>query len=340
MGVAPRPGRPREVAPGVHRLSTASPSGLTVHLYVLRQGGTTLLVDAGWTHTTAAVEERLAEIDVRIEDLDGVLLTHSHEDHMGGTVVWRDRLACPVHGWRHTTPLFGNFYEHYDLAERWDAWFDLVLPEGPLRDTVLERRSLAPRAPLRQGGDGTIPTARPVDFGEDLRIGPFHLHYLDGRGHDPFHGGWWLPDRNLLFTGDVLLRVPTPIMPAMDDDIALYRQTLDRWQALAASPLVLPGHGPPEPDLGACIQRSRAWLAEAWTTLEDGLDPVTPFNAAQAALELASRSGRDLPRKLFTWLTNLDAQLEELAEMGITRRRPDRHWELLRPLPSYTSLPG
>lgn len=335
MSIRPRLGRPREIVPGLWRLSVAGYTGLTVHVYVLREQGCTLLIDAGWTHSTEALEERLAEIDVRLADIDGVLLTHSHEDHMGGVVAWHDRLRAPAWCWEGTEPAFGNYYTYHDENARWDAWWDEVLPEGPIREQVLANRRSDP--PIRQGGDGTLPTATPVAFGASLTIGPWRFRLLDGRGHDRFHGAWLEERRGWFFSGDVLLRVPTPVMPARGDSMAQYRGTLLRWRDLSPPAHIFPGHGQPETELGTMVSRSLAFL-EAHHALLQAQGKGALIDPAALAVEQASSEPRAFRRRFFVWLTNLHASLIELERDGIVKRRTDRRWEVLRPIPDFGTL--
>jgi glyoxylase-like metal-dependent hydrolase (beta-lactamase superfamily II) len=67
-----------EVAPGVHRLGTR-----WVNWYVVEDGARLTVVDAGlpqyWDQLTAA----LAAMGRRISDVEAVVLTHNHFDHLG-----------------------------------------------------------------------------------------------------------------------------------------------------------------------------------------------------------------------------------------------------------------
>ncbi|MGW1200313.1 MBL fold metallo-hydrolase [Streptomyces sp. NPDC002536] len=74
---------------------------VNVQTWVLRSGGTTVLVDTGvgndkerpympaWTHMRTGYLERLAAAGVRPEDVDVVVNTHLHPDHVG----WNTRLV-------------------------------------------------------------------------------------------------------------------------------------------------------------------------------------------------------------------------------------------------------
>ena len=80
---------------------------LHVHCFVLRSAGRTMLVDTGigpesapafaWTGTRGALLEGLAEAELSPADVDDVVITHVHDDHLGWNVAAGT-----------TTPLFPN----------------------------------------------------------------------------------------------------------------------------------------------------------------------------------------------------------------------------------------
>lgn len=75
-------------------------SGSTGNAIYLNMGNTHLLVDAGIS--TRRVERGLAELGVRVSDLDGVLITHEHQDHIRGLEVLLKKYRLPVYTRRAT----------------------------------------------------------------------------------------------------------------------------------------------------------------------------------------------------------------------------------------------
>jgi glyoxylase-like metal-dependent hydrolase (beta-lactamase superfamily II) len=70
---------------------------LHVHAFLLRSGGRTILVDAGigpesvpaysWSHTRGALPEELSAAGVTPTDVDTLVVTHVHDDHLGWSVA-------------------------------------------------------------------------------------------------------------------------------------------------------------------------------------------------------------------------------------------------------------
>ena len=55
----------------------------------------TILVDAGLTAKT--IVKHLAELDVAPSDIDGIIITHEHSDHIGGVNVLSKNYSIPVY---------------------------------------------------------------------------------------------------------------------------------------------------------------------------------------------------------------------------------------------------
>ncbi len=70
-------------------------SGSTGNAVLISSGTTNVLVDAGMS--AREIVKRLAGMGVSCEDLDGILITHEHGDHIGGLRVLLGAVDCPVY---------------------------------------------------------------------------------------------------------------------------------------------------------------------------------------------------------------------------------------------------
>jgi glyoxylase-like metal-dependent hydrolase (beta-lactamase superfamily II) len=95
----PRYGALAEVHPGVRRIVARNPGPMTYHgtnTYILDRGGERILIDPGPDdpgHVTAV----LAAIGGR---LDRILLTHTHQDHVGAALALKTATGAPIHSFR------------------------------------------------------------------------------------------------------------------------------------------------------------------------------------------------------------------------------------------------
>jgi glyoxylase-like metal-dependent hydrolase (beta-lactamase superfamily II) len=80
-----------EVAPGVHRLGNA-----IVNYYLVEADGGLTLVDAGLPGFRDQLEEFLRERSKTLADVDALVLTHAHVDHVGLAEAVR-AAGVPVH---------------------------------------------------------------------------------------------------------------------------------------------------------------------------------------------------------------------------------------------------
>ncbi len=70
-------------------------SGSTGNAVFIEMGGRKLLIDAGISNRR--IERGLAEVGFKVDNLDGVLITHEHSDHIKGIQVLVKRHHIPIY---------------------------------------------------------------------------------------------------------------------------------------------------------------------------------------------------------------------------------------------------
>jgi glyoxylase-like metal-dependent hydrolase (beta-lactamase superfamily II) len=325
--------RPLPEAEDLTRIRLVSATGLPVNVWVLRHGGRVTLVDSGFASTAGELVRQLALIGVALADVDKVLLTHTHEDHVGGAVVLADRWDAEVICREGTPSLLGNWYEAQEALPSWASWIDAFLPEGPLRERLLELRARRPRVSIRHGGTGELPRRTTVAVGEVVEAAGARWEMLDASGHDPWHVAWRSVDGARIFTGDVLLGVPTPIMPPMGDQLDRFRWTVCRWTREVRADVAYPGHGRSLPQMENECRTTLGFLETLWNRTTDALAGERWIDPGTLATSLP---GGDDPRRLFLWLGLVHSQLLELQAMGRAERDDaTRYWRAIAPLGSF-----
>lgn len=100
----------------LHTLS----SGSQGNCLLLSDGGTHILVDAGIS--TRRIKAGLARLDLSMDDLDGILITHEHTDHISG-------LATLIK--HHTVPLYASPGTAGSWRIAWRGWSRCCGPRTP-----------------------------------------------------------------------------------------------------------------------------------------------------------------------------------------------------------------
>ena len=233
-----------EVAPGVHRLGNE-----LINYYVVEADGGLLLVDAGLPGFYDQLVDFLRSRRRTVADLDAVLLTHAHPDHVG--IAERVRQAgVPV------------------LVHEADADQARTGKSHPREGNMLPYmrhralwRLLITAA--RRGGLKTTKVAEVSTFGEGELDVPGRPRAIHTPGHSPGHVVFSFPQQGALLAGDALCTYnpltgrPGPqLMPgafAWSNDRAM--ESLSRLEDLEG--VVLPGHGDPW-TAGAAAAAARA----------------------------------------------------------------------------------
>ena len=224
----------QQVADGLYRLGSKHHN-----FYVVRDGAKATIVDSGGSKNFQALERGLGELGLGLADVEVLVITHAHTDHMGsGRRV--SKAGVSVKGHEAEVPVLSG-----------------VRPISQIKPThpALLKPAVWPFvvAMLRAGATGAvpIPDVEAVAHGEVLDV-PGRPRVVHTPGHTPGHAAYYLEERQILFSGDALctrnpLGGPTGpqlLAAPLHADVELARRSLARLGALETD-LVLPGHGAP-----------------------------------------------------------------------------------------------
>src|SRR5215207_149098 len=224
----------RDVADGVHRVGEHF-----VNWYLIEGSGQLTVVDAGLPASWHSLLDALNVIGRTPGDVEALVLTHAHFDHIGFAERARVELGIPV--WVHENDV--------PLTKR--PWL-YMSERSPL--SYLDRKTLPIVSSFVRAG---APRARPIRevrrFGNEGTLDvPGSPLVLFTPGHTLGHCALHLHERDVVITGDALVThdpytdTPGPRIVARgataDSERAL--ASLERLRGTGAGTL-LPGHGEP-----------------------------------------------------------------------------------------------
>ena len=215
--------------------------------YVVRGKSRTVMIDVGLSSNYPALLECLHHIDCPPEQIDMVILSHEHLDHIGAayhfggrTIMAAHRLAANKIMLRDDFSMLRKMFNEPNVPINIDIW----LEEGNLLD-----------------------------------LGNFRLNVMYTPGHTSACISLFEPEHGLLFAADTLM--PGGVMGGVfgSGSIADYIQSLERLKGLN-SKILLSGHGrlsdTPQEDARIALVRSHGLLSDT-AQLFDALDARSNF---------------------------------------------------------------
>jgi glyoxylase-like metal-dependent hydrolase (beta-lactamase superfamily II) len=280
-------------AEGIHVLAIPTPFAVgRVNVYLLEDEPLTL-VDAGPNSGLALdeLERGLDALGHRVTDLELLVLTHQHIDHLGLAGILARRSGAEVAALDRLAP----YAERYSAEAEADDAFSVALMRrhGIAQDVTQALRAVS--AAFR-GWGGAVRVTHPLPDGSTLALRDRTLRVHHRPGHSPSDTVFADEARGVLIGGDHLLghissnpliTRPLPGDAAAAGERPRALQTyLDSLRATRADDLavVLPGHGAPVEDHRALIDERFALHERRAAKIHDLLahGPRTAHEIAQA----------------------------------------------------------
>ncbi len=248
----------RARAAGIHQLRIPTPFAVgRVNCYLLEDGPLTL-IDTG-PNSGKALDElgsQLGVLGYSIADIELVILTHQHIDHLGLVEIIVEHSGAEVAAIDVAVNRLANFA---DDTERDDQFaVELMLRNGIPEEVVYALQSVS--RSFRGWGAKAVVT-RPLQDGERMEFGDRTLEVLHRPGHSPSDTIFWDEERQILIAADHLIAhiSSNPLISrALDGSdkrpqaLVTYIESMLETRELPAE-IVLSGHGEPITDHVALI---------------------------------------------------------------------------------------
>ena len=243
---------------GIHTLRIPTPFAVgRVNCYLIEDEPLTL-VDTGPNSGKALdeLQNQLKELGHSIDDIELVILTHQHIDHVGLVEIIVEHSGAQVAALDKAVRRLANFAEDAELDDRFSA--ELMLRSGIPENVVVALQGVS-RSFRAWGSRATV--TRPLADGETLKIADRKLEVLHRPGHSPSDTVFWDEERKILLAADHLIAhissnplITRPLDGSDERTQALvsYRDSLLKTREMPAE-IVLPGHGEPITDHVALI---------------------------------------------------------------------------------------
>jgi glyoxylase-like metal-dependent hydrolase (beta-lactamase superfamily II) len=235
---------------GIHRLAIPTPFAVgRVNVYLIEDEPLTL-VDAGPNSGTSfdALQRGVAGLGHSLEDIELVILTHQHIDHLGLVSLVAGHSGAEVAAIDAAVPYVDN-YSHEAQADD-DFAYDMMLRHGIPEDVATALRSVS-RAFQAWGSRAEV--TRVLHDGDEMRFRDRTLRVHHRPGHSPTDTVFQDSERGILVAADHLLKhiSSNPLITRPRDAsgerpqaLVTYLESLRATRAMDVE-LVLPGHGEP-----------------------------------------------------------------------------------------------
>src|SRR5215208_2718388 len=245
-------------AEGIHRLAIPTPFAVgRVNVYLIEDDPLTL-VDAGPNSGTSFDEltTGLAAVGHSLEDIELVILTHQHIDHLGLVSLVAQRSGADVAAIDVAVPFVENFREE---ARKDDDFARAVMLRNGIPEDVVSALSAVSEAFRAWGARADV--TRVLHDGDELRLRDRTLAVHHRPGHSPSDTVFHDRERRMLIAADHLLPhiSSNPLISRPPDGsserpqaLVTYMRSLEATRAMDVD-LVLPGHGDPITDHRALI---------------------------------------------------------------------------------------
>lgn len=294
------------------------------NFYIVKRGTSIVLVDTG-TSTESSwcrLMEVLNQNQLRIYDINKIILTHSHADHIGLVNRIQSMVKIPVYAHEKAIP---RLRRDTAFLQKRIAFFETLYAEMGDEQSGLKQVEKLKKAMKENTGQKIDVAIRTIKEGDD--IAGFQVIELPGHADD--HIALYDRQIGLLFAGDHLLfhlSSNALIEPDQNGQVIAslqqYEASLKKLRNFSLS-VVYPGHGPFIDSPHTVIESRLKRIEQKGVKIKQLIDHC-PCTAAQICRKLYTRK---YDRLFPLVMSEVIGHLNRLEGLGIiTREKRDGKW--------------
>lgn len=258
MTLSPEQALEQAALAGIHCLRIPTPFAVgRVNCYLLEDEPLTL-IDTG-PNSGKALDELQSQLRERghsIDDLELLVITHQHIDHLGLAEIIVEHSGAEVAAIGAASERLANFDEDAEAEDRFAV--DLMLRNGIPEEVTVALRSVSRSF---RGWGSHVSVTRPLADGEQLVFKDRTLRAIHRPGHSPSDTVFWDEERRILIAADHLIGhiSSNPLISRSLDGseqrpqaLVTYIESMRKTREMPAE-IVLSGHGEPIADHVALI---------------------------------------------------------------------------------------
>ncbi|MEJ2102691.1 MAG: MBL fold metallo-hydrolase, partial [Desulfobacterales bacterium] len=191
-----------------------------------------ILIDTAYIADFADTAGLIAQLDVDLSDVQLIISTHCHCDHIGGNKLIQDRSNCDI--------ALHKIGKHFiDTRDDWATWWKYFDQQADFFTCTLE-----------------------LNEGDCVAVGPYEFEVIHTPGHAAEGIVLYSRKEKLLISSDTLWENDMAVMNLrIEGSTALFHmlESLEKLESLEVQ-TVYPGHGPPFKDMRKAISKCRQRL--------------------------------------------------------------------------------
>jgi hydroxyacylglutathione hydrolase len=191
-----------------------------------------ILIDSAYIADFDETAGLIAQLDVNLSDVQLIVGTHCHCDHIGGNKRIQDKSGCDI-----ALHKIGKYF--IDARDDWATWWKYYNQEAAFFDCTLA-----------------------LNDGDVLAIGPHEFKVIHTPGHASEGIVLYNRKERLLISSDTLWENDMAVMTLrIEGSAALFHmlESLEKLESLDVQ-MVYPGHGPPFKDMPKALSKTRKRL--------------------------------------------------------------------------------
>lgn len=191
-----------------------------------------VLIDTAYVGDFDETASLIAQLDLKLSDVQLIISTHCHCDHIGGNKRIQDFSGCDI-----ALHKIGKYF--IDTRNDWATWWQYFGQEADFFDCTLT-----------------------LNDGDVVSIGPYGFEVIHTPGHAAEGVVLYNRKEKLLISSDTLWKNDMAVMTLRIEGSAAPFHMLESLEKLASLDvqMVYPGHGPPFRDIHSALTKARSRL--------------------------------------------------------------------------------